>query len=182
MKRIYFITAASVLTLFFSAAHTARAADSLDILNTKDANISEWYEAWGDKTPEAKIKIENGIALIKGSSEGSNFGSVHKNITIDLDEYPALEINVISVNYYWFLIISGPQFYYDPGVAGSNEGYMSLQEATSRSGKIRYNIKKMTGLSGKQNFDLQVGVGRPDYKDNIGAIVKIGSLSFVKGN
>jgi len=164
MKKMHFIAAASALVLFFSAPQAARAGDLLDILNTKNADISDWHGAWGDSAPEAKIKIENGIAVIAGISEGSNFGSVHKNITINLDEYPDLEINVISANYYWFLIISGPQFYRDPAVAGSNEGYASLQESTNRSGKIRYNIKKMTGLSGKQNFDLQVGVGRPAYK------------------
>lgn len=180
MKRLKLVVWSFVLISVFLFAQIANAQDSIDVLNIENENISAWYEGWEGQPPEARIRIEGATATIEGASPDKTFGSVHKNVSINVDEYPVLEIEVESINYYWYLIISGSQFHFDPAVPNLGEGYVLLQEATNRTGKLTYNIKKIAKLSGKQNFDLQLGVGRPAYSSNEGAVVVIKSLKFIK--
>lgn len=180
MKKVKLTAWSFVLLAVFLIPKMASAQDSIDILNTESENISAWYEGWEDQPPEAKIKVDGTTATIEGASLDKTFGSVHKNVTIDLDEYPVLEIEVTSVNYYWYLVVSGSQFNFDPAAPNVGDGYALLQEATNRVGTLKYNIKKITGLSGEQNFDLQLGVGRPAYNSNVGAVLTIKSLKFIK--
>lgn len=171
--------AAVAVSLVFTGTAGCEEA-GLDILNTESKNISKWWESWGDEPKEASIQIKDGKALIEGRSDDKAFGSIHKNLTINLDEYPVLEIEVESVNYYWYLVISGEQFRFDPAIPGSGEGYVLVQEAANKSGKYKYNIKKLTGLSGEQKFDLQLGVGKHVGGTNIGCKAVIKSLRFVR--
>lgn len=154
---------------------------SLDVLNTEDQNISTWYEGWADEPIEATIQIEAGKAVIEGKSQNRAFGSIHKTITVDLNEYPVLEIEVESVKFYWYLIVSGEQFKFDPANPALRDGYVLVQEAANKTGKYKYNIKEISGLSGEQKFDLQVGVGKHVGGSNIGCKVVVKSLKFIRG-
>ncbi len=155
---------------------------ALDILNTENQNISIWYEGWADEPIEASIQIKEGKALIEGKSSDKAFGSVHKNITVDLDKYPVIEIDVESVNYYWYLLVSGEQFKFDPANPKSGDSYLLLQEAANKTGEYRYDLEKISGLSGEQRFDLQLGVGKHVGDGNIGCKAAIKSLKFVRSN
>lgn len=180
MSKINFITGIAVLAVSLVFTGTVGCEEtSLDILNTESKSISKWWESWGDEPKEAAVQMKEGRAFIEGKSQHKAFGSIHKNLAVDLDKYPVMEIEVESVDYYWYVVISGEQFKFDPANPKSGSGYVLVQEAANKTGKYKYNIKEITGLSGEQKFDLQVGVGKHVGGSNIDCKAIIKSLKFI---
>ena len=72
-------------------------------------------------------------------------------MTVDLDARPTLKVNVLSCSKGWFLLVAHPRL---------SGGYVRLIE-TDKPGPYEFNIPKLTGLSGPQNFEVQIGVSDP---------------------
>ncbi len=181
MSKINLVIYSVVLIISLVFAYTVHCEKgAIDIFKAENENISDWHEGWAGEPIEATIEIKKDEAIIEGATQDKAFGSVHKNMTIDLDRYSVIKIDVKSVSYYWYLIVSGEQFHFDPTNPRLADGYALLQESTNKTGKYKYDLKKITGLSGKQNFDLQIGVGRFSGDGNIGCKAVIKSLRFIQ--
>ncbi len=133
-------------------------------------NMSDWYPGWGDGPERITIQTIKKETVIEAKLENQNWEGIHKNITLDLDEYPYLEIDVKSVSDYWFLVISSDKI---------KQGYIKIQPDTIRIGKIKYNIKKLLGLTGEVNFVLQIGISKPKAKNCAGSKVVLKKLRLL---
>lgn len=128
-------------------------------------DLTEWKDAYDDGTPtDAKIvlgqkDVPPGITMAKiiGTSEKLPFGSVHYDVNIDLDKYPFLEVAVESVDNMWYIIILNEDLKYFEEEEGGGK-FIRIQTDTSKTGDFKYDIKKLTGLSGVVTFRLKVGV------------------------
>src|SRR3989344_5355791 len=107
------------------------------------------------KVEDAGLKMQfrqfEGIATLQSEKNGRPWGAVYQTAALNIDQYPILQIHVLSATKYWYLILSGPQF---------SGGYIRLTE-TKETGLFNFDIPKLTGLSGNQKFDVKIGVSDP---------------------
>jgi hypothetical protein len=80
-----------------------------------------------------------GVATIKGKPS-KPAGAVYRTLVVDLDRYPLLQINVLSVTKQWYLALAGKQFQGD---------FIKLIQS-SKAGFFEFDVASLTGLSGRQ--------------------------------
>lgn len=149
-----------------------------ELLDYKTTDISEWNSKWNvESQAGAELTKKDETFIIKAKLKKQNFAAIYKHITIDLDAFPFLEIDVKKTSAKWFLIFSGEKI---------KNGYIRIQTDTDKKGKIKYNIKKKLGVKGELSFDLEMGVSVPDGTSCDGEEVIIKDLKFfgpgVKGS
>jgi len=135
--------------------------DYIDLYSIPDnEDISGWINE------SAKISVINTFAHILGQSNDER-GGIEKSITVDLDQYPILKIQIESVSVKWAIVLKGGSI---PG------GELEIVNSGT-IGNFEYNVKTLTGLSGEQTFTLVIQVYNPgDY--NIGETVDFSNLKF----
>lgn len=144
---------------------------AINLLSVVPDAVSDWYSGWENAPNEVVIsKIPAGVK-ITGRLINRSFAAAHKNLTVDLDKNPSVEIEIAEVSNHWFLIASGGEI---PG------GWVKLQEDSNGIGKFKYDLKTLSALKGLQSFDLQVGVAAPGTESADGLTVTVKSLSLVK--
>ena len=97
------------------------------------------------------------------------WASIMKTVTVDVDRYPLLQVNVLAASKSWYIILSGPQF---------PDGFLRLVE-TDKTGHFSFDLKKMTALSGPQKMDVKIGVSQPGGTALEGVKVSFNKLAFL---
>ncbi|MBU0479266.1 hypothetical protein KKC91_11965 [bacterium] len=149
-----------VTVLIISCGNSATAEEKLeyiDIFSSQNTDVTSWHDNWNGVSTGAIITKEGAKAIIIGTNANKSYGPVYINVDMDLDKFPILEINVDSVTHHWYLIINHPSL---------NRGYTKIQPDTDYQGEKKYDLRLLTGLSGKQSFQLQLGVSTAEMKNN----------------
>jgi hypothetical protein len=168
MKKVtvlFLICLASVAGLA-SFATAAMMPDYIYLFDENKPDLTNWRDKFEDNaSTNAKIFLENSpegkVAVIEGLSDKESFGCVYQDVTVDVDKYPALEIDVNSVSKMWYIILVCENLK-DKEVDFDNNNFVRLQFDTDRAGKHTYNLKALTGLTGEQSFRLKVGIATGD--------------------
>lgn len=126
--------------------------DALAIFDPDHDNPDLWQESVKDGPLEVHYYEKEGMAIVKGEMDSQNYAAVHRQVTVDLDQFPWLAINVPSCSNQWYLILKNPSI---------PEGMTRFIES-DKIGAFRFDVRERTGLSGMQTFDLQVGVSAPE--------------------
>lgn len=154
-------------TLFVAPLATAAVIpDYIYLFDYRNPDVKSWNDKFEDgASTSAKIYMEDypdgKIAVIEGISDKESFGCVYQDLTINLDKYPTLEIDVTSVTKNWYIIVQSDKLQGKETDYDGNQ-FVRIQVDTDRTGQHRYNFKELTGLSGEQAFRLKVGVATGD--------------------
>ncbi len=132
--------------------------------------IDLWLESYKGGPQEVRFNIENGLGIVKGEMSQRSWGAVHRDVKVDLSKYPALEITVLACSKSWFLLINNPAL---------SEGTYRFIE-TDKPGVYRFNVAQLTGLSGEQDLEIQLGVSSPDSGSIKGSKLIFNRLEFKK--
>ncbi|MDP3787350.1 MAG: hypothetical protein Q8R05_07410 [Candidatus Omnitrophota bacterium] len=186
MKKVtvlFLICLASVAGLV-SFATAAMMPDYIYLFDKNKPDLTNWRDKFEDNaSSNVKIFLEDSpegkVAVIEGLSDKESFGCVYQDVTVDVNKYPVLEIDVNSASKMWYIII-GCENLKDKEVDFDNNKFVRLQFDTDRVGKHTYNLKALTGLSGEQTFRLKVGVATGDvYIPAVGIKMVFRSLKLV---
>lgn len=142
---------------------------SYDLINKNYNNIGFWQLGHMDSR-EVEIKVKDRKTIITGKMDNQNFGAARKNVTLDLNKYSFIEIEVADVSDHWYLIMSGNSI---------PNGYIKLQPDSNKKGVFEYNIKEKLKISGTIDFDLQIGVSSPEGKNCLGQKVVVKKLHIL---
>jgi hypothetical protein len=123
---------------------------------------------WDRETKGVDIRSFEGIATVEGRAVETSWGSVYKTVSVDLDQHPLLEINVLSVSGSWYLILAGDQF---------PDGYIRLMES-NETGRFSFDVPLLGEISGRQKFQVKVGVSNPGGGRLAGESVSFSKLAF----
>lgn len=107
-----------------------------------------------DDQTHLSLRSFKGTGVLENERTEKSWGAMAKNISIDLDRFPALQIQVLSSEKKWYLIVAGPQI---------PQGYIRLKE-TDEKGLFEFNVAQLTGLKGKQKFTVKLGISNPDAR------------------
>lgn len=125
-------------------------------------SITGWQEKWPDGKPSGAVMSgSQGSYTIKGTSKQS-YGSVWKKMMVDLSQTPILSIDVSDANGFWFIIAKNQKI---------KQGYVKIQPDTNVTGKQVYDLRSITGLSGKQELEIDLGVSSGKSDPNMGKTV-----------
>lgn len=128
--------------------------DTLPTIESFD-DISDWTNPLN-----AFISADNGAGMVRYEDvAGGAYGVVQKSVTMNVDDYPKLSINVGAV-------YEGAQWALKVNDGG---GDITLQGDTSQTGVVTYDLRAATGWSGSKTFTLRFYV--------IGGKVKIQDIS-----
>jgi len=118
-------------------------------------NISDWTNPFN-----ASISAGAGVATV--SAGVGPYGSVKKSLTVNLTDSPLLQITVPQV-------VAGSQWALK---VNKGSGDINVQTDTSQTGTFTYNLKEITGWSGKQTFNILLYIIGPS-----GASFKVDVIS-----
>jgi hypothetical protein len=107
-------------------------------------NASDWTNPFN-----ASISTTSGVATV--SAAVGPYGSVRKNVTVNLTDSPFLQITVpqASTGTQWALKVN------------KGSGDINVQTDTSQTGTFTYDLRAITGWGGKQTFDILLYVVGP---------------------
>ncbi|MBN1385020.1 MAG: hypothetical protein JW983_09095 [Elusimicrobia bacterium] len=112
----------------------------------------EWNDCWGDgSSSDATIKYDKDGITVTGTSEKQHYGCVYRDIEADFNKYDTIMIDIKSISKlgYAYIILKGDQF---------EGGYARIGSAIKKSGEHFFNLKDYIKISGKQKFELQLGI------------------------
>lgn len=162
-----------ITALFFQCFLVFRSSYAGEPDKMKGAkNLAGWEDSYEDGTSTgATIYFTDGLALVEGTSADQNFGAVYREIELDMDRYPVLEISVEEVSEGWYLAIHSPNL---------EEGYRKLESFNGNTGIFEYDLKRILELEGRQKMRLSVGVAveRGGIKKNINQYMKFRVIRF----
>lgn len=132
--------------------------------------IQDGTGSWknGKNNPNISFQNFKGIATIRVNKSPNTWIALQKEVQVNLDQYPVLDINVLTASKRWYLILSGPQF---------ENGYIRLKE-TVNPGAYSFDIAQMTGLSGIQKFAVKIGISNHNQQPLAQEQVSLDLLSF----
>lgn len=144
--------------------------NALALFDARHASLERWQDTWDDgRRSGARIERVQNHAEIIGTEPDRNYGVVYQYLDWDLDQYPFLEINVLSSNSEWFLLVENPEL---------PTGYLKFQKDTREVGTRAYNLREATGLKGKRRIRLEVGIATRERPGNINLKLRLGSLKL----
>ncbi|MGQ0645329.1 MAG: hypothetical protein ACT4O3_07540 [Elusimicrobiota bacterium] len=166
---------AVVLASLFLGSGAGFAAEAASAAGGTGGNapgiMAGWLNKWPDGSSSgAEMKSAGNVQTITGTSKKQSYGNVHKRIGVDLDKTPFLTVDVASVNGFWFLIAKSPRI---------KQGYMRIQPDTNVAGVHIYDVKALTGLSGRQELEVELGVSSGKQDPNYGKSFSIKDFRFV---
>lgn len=123
--------------------------------------MTGWQGSNPDGSPgKAKFEFSNGLGIVTGTSLEESFGGVHKSVSVDLDRTPYLTLDVSASDGFWYLIVRNERI---------KDGYARVQQDSNAIGKHGYDLRQITGLKGRQEILIEVGVSSwADQKSNAG--------------
>lgn len=147
------------------AADKAPTAEYVYIFDGTKPDTSAWKDGFDDgSSTEARMylgkpNIPPGMTMakIEGISVKQSFGSVYQDVTVNLDKYPYLEVNVDSLVGMWYIILLNEDLK-NAEQEESGSKYVRVQPDTLMLGKFRYDLKKTTGLSGLTTLRFKIGI------------------------
>ncbi len=141
-----------------AAAPAAAAAPVKDFM-------TGWKDAWSDGTmTEGAASVKDGALVVSGISFVKPYGCIYKKINVDLDAAPYLVVDVTTAQGFWYLVASNPNL---------KDGFVRIQADVNTTGKNIYNLKTITGLTGKRDLEIQIGVSSGKSEPNLGKLVAI---------
>lgn len=151
-------------------AGEVKSGSSQILFNSRQLSLDKWRDTWDDgQRSGAKITMANKLAVITGTETNRNYGVVYQYLNWDLDRQPYIEIDVVSANTEWFMLIENPEL---------ANGYLKLQGDTAEVGKRAYNVRRATGLKGRRRIRLEIGITTNERTGNIGLKMKIAGLKL----
>jgi hypothetical protein len=112
--------------------------------------MSDWQDKWPDGTMTgAAIRTEGGQMILSGTNDKQSYGTVNRVISVDLDRTPYLVLESVKVEGFWYLLASGGSL---------KDRVVKIQRVSKATGVTSYNLKDVLGMSGEQNFVLQLGL------------------------
>ncbi|MDD5067505.1 MAG: DUF6259 domain-containing protein [bacterium] len=138
--------------------------------------LEGWDDTYEDGTlTGATIFFEDRKGIIQGTSDQQNYGFVSRDVDVDLDKFPILEISVKEVTEGWYLVIFNKDL---------SDGYRKLENNNGHTGIFEYNLKEMLGLQGRQRCRIALGVvvERSGVSRNINQYMKFDHIRFKSRN
>lgn len=140
--------------------------DYIYVFDYRNPDIKSWNDKFeDDASTNARIYLEDypegKIAIIEGISDKESFGCVYQDLTVDLDKYPVMEIDVTSVSKKWYIILQSGKLQEKETDFDGNQ-FVRVQFDTDRTGQHKFDLKTITGLSGEQTFRLKLGIATGD--------------------
>ena len=148
---------------------------SIPLFDPAHPDVSEWQSSWGEVPAGAEAKVEGKKMVVAGTLTNQSYGCIYRPIDIDIDKTPYMEIDVESVSHHWYLILKGDQL---------PQGYVKIQNDTDQTGVILYDLRLVTGLTGKQSFkELQLGISTEEgASGNKGQTLVVKSLKLASAS
>ena len=145
------------------------------------ALLSPWGFAedipWQDTLPDggstgARVSsAEGGAIKITGTMDAKSWGSVYRDVPLDLNELSHLQIEVVGADSHWFIILKSDEL---------PEGYVRVQKDTNATGLRTYDLKEITQLAGPQKFRVEVGVSTWDGTPNKGKTMTFKNFQLIE--
>lgn len=123
----------------------------VDSITVIPSAIIEDFNAISDWTSPFNASISSTAGVGTVSAGIGPYGFVKKNVSVNLTDSPLLTIDIPSVG-------SGSQWALK---VNKGAGDINIQTDTSSAGTYTYNIREMTGWSGRQTFDILLYVIGP---------------------
>ncbi len=186
MKKVtvlFLVCLASMFALV-SLATAAMVPDYVQLFDKSNPDLKNWRDKFeDDASTNAKMYLEDSpegkLAVIEGLSDKESFGCVYQDLTVNLDKYPVMEVDVNSVSKKWYIILQSDKLQGKEADFDGNQ-FVRIQVDTDRTGQHKYNLKNLTGLSGEQSFRLKVGVATSEvYVPVEGAKMLFRTFRFV---
>jgi len=153
------------------AGAPVEAGGKLILFDSAHRSLEKWHDTWDNGTAAgAKIVVEGNLASVTGTDSDRNYGVIYQDIDWDLDKYPFLEVEVLSCNTEWYLVVDNQNF---------ETGYIKVEDGTRQIGKRAYNIRKACGLKGLRHIRLQVGITTNERSANKGLSAQFYSMRLV---
>ena len=115
----------------------------------------EWRPAGAELLPDGTVR---------GTDEKQNYGGVIKTVVMDQDKAPILVIETEQPSAGWYVILGSPQL---------EKGQKHLQGDTTKEGEIHLDVARISGLTGRQEFTLNVGVVRTGSPDPVKGVTMV---------
>ena len=134
---------------------------SIPLFDPATPSASGWMGTSGSNVSTgAQAKIEGKKMVVTGSLPNQSYGNIYRSLEVDLDETPYMELDAESATHNWYLILKGDQL---------PSGFVRIQPDTTQIGVMRYDLRLVTGLSGKQSFkEIQLGISTDGSAGNNG--------------
>lgn len=131
--------------------------------DSSDAVVDDFSDTTGWSTAtsagnSATVISDGDQATVNLSDDG--FGAVEREITVDLDSTPLLSVRVADTSGQWALKLS----------TGSGDD-ITLQQDTSQTGMLTYDVAGVTGWSGERSFVIKlfhIGAGGHSTFEDLG--------------
>lgn len=155
MTRSYlrFLLCAALFPGFLSQnlpAESKKSSKAILIFDPSRPSVSDWKSSWGSIPSGAAAKVDGGKMLVTGNLASQSYGCVYRELEVDLDKTPYLEMEVESASHHWYILLKGEQL---------PNGYIKVQPDSDQVGLMQFDLRLAVGLSGKQTFsEVQLGV------------------------
>ncbi len=171
------IGAVLALLAFFSLSScgkTARVVTEGTVFLAGQPDTIEFKDKWDDgRSTGAKVEVDGiGRLLVTGINPEQSYGCVYTDLTVDLDKYGAIEIDVDGVSKGCYILLEGASF---------EQGYVPLGPSITKPGTTWYDLRLQSGYTqGRLPVRLQLGVttGNPAV-NAAGETVLVSGLRFV---
>lgn len=136
--------------------------------------LKGWLDLWPDGSmTSAKSTLSHNKLTVKGISFDRSYGSVYKKITPNLDKTPYLILETDSVDGFWYVLAKN---------ANIRGGYVKVQPDTNVIGKHLYDFKSITGLSGKPEVEIEIGISSGKDEPNQDKTVVFNDFKFASAD
>jgi len=132
--------------------------------------VDLWKESFKNGPQEVRYSVKDGRGIIQGRMKSRNWGALSRNVAVDLERFPIIEIRVLSSSKKWYLLISNPKL---------KNGFERLIES-EKSGSFQFHIPALTKLSGLQTLEIKLGVSHPGNSSIRGEWIVFDQLRFRK--
>lgn len=146
MTLIVSLLGSSVLPGYKNGGKADAAALSQTIEDFTD--VSDWTTNRASIAASNIGTVNTGYVKI-GTERG--YGSVDKKVTYDLEEYPTLTVDVAQLD-------AGAKWALKVNDTDADQSDKLLENDTTKTGKQTYNLKALTGWSGKKTFKIRLYV------------------------
>ena len=162
---VFILSAPSAITAAAESS-PAQTAQYVYLYDGTKPDLASWKDKYDDNSPtEARISLDKpnvppGFtrAKVEGISTTQSFGNVYQDVTLDINKYPFLEVDVDSANGMWYIIVMNEDLKHFEQESDGGSKFFRVQADNLMLGKFRYNIKEMTGLSGLVTLRFKIGV------------------------
>ncbi len=151
-------------------AHSAAAHSAQGTSPAAAQPMIQWLDKWPDGSPTgATFKPQGNASVIEGTAGNRSYGSVYQNLAIDMDRAPYVTVDVQSANGFWYIIVKNSRI---------PSGFVRVQPDTNLTGRQIYDLKTITGLSGRETIQMEIGISSGNPDPNVGKSMTFKDLHF----